>query len=689
MMDPNLQKQSTQHTEPDQDLSKPQQSPILRGIRKTLPAAGFLAMTIGILIERWPYFSEVRALGHRIPYSDQLLVAFGLLTVIVAALLAWLPALSRRASAIRSRLGRLRWIAVLLAAFAPAWLFAFSDYSLRFTGFWTRLLIYAAAATLAIFFASKNTEKLFEWGPALAGLLVFGGVFMLVNACRDVVDYPFRLSWSEGNRYYDYSVLFGSRLYNYPPGKELTAFIDYGRQFLWGLPFLFTDISIGFMRLWNEFLFTVPYFFLGFFLLRRRDTAPGIPLLFGLWTMLLLNNGPIYTPLILACILVVVTRRSPLWLAIPLVFAASFLAHYSRFTWMFAPGMWAVLLAFLDHRSNAKTRWLRSILLGVSGILGGYVLSDSVYILLRGVSTAPAGVELSAVSDVVGSQTLLWDRLFPTGTFALGVLPALILLSTPALILIIHALASRKWKLDIWQTLYLSAALIAFLVVGIIVSVKIGGGSNLHNLDMFLITLVLAAGLMLETIGKDGLLKPAQLPRWQQMILLVAVVYPATLNMFSTQKLALPDETLVQDGLQTTRTMVNEYQAKGEVLFMDQRQLLTFGYVDKTPLISEYEKKLVMENAITNNQAYFEPFYQDLINQRFSLIVSEPLYTGMQMDKEQFGSENNAWVKWVSVPMLCYYTPAETFNELGLQLLVPRQTIPRQVSDLVACPVGE
>jgi hypothetical protein len=42
-------------------------------------------------------------------------------------------------------------------------------------------------------------------------------------------------------------------------------------------------------------------------------------------------------------------------------------------------------------------------------------------------------------------------------------------------------------------------------------------------------------------------------------------------------------------------------------------------------------------------------------------------------DSYQFGEENNAWVKWVSNPILCYYEPKMTLKEVGVQLLVPKK----------------
>ncbi len=107
---------------------------------------------------------------------------------------------------------------------------------------------------------------------------------------------------------------------------------------------------------------------------------------------------------------------------------------------------------------------------------------------------------------------------------------------------------------------------------------------------------------------------------------------------------------------------------------MDQRQLLTFGYVKDLPLVADYEKKLVMDQALSGNQIYFDAFYADLQKHRFSMIVSEPLRKSMADEEiRNFAEENNSWVYWVSRPLLKYYKPKVTYDEVGVQLLVPRE----------------
>ncbi len=80
-----------------------------------------------------------------------------------------------------------------------------------------------------------------------------------------------------------------------------------------------------------------------------------------------------------------------------------------------------------------------------------------------------------------------------------------------------------------------------------------------------------------------------------------------------------------------------------------------------------------MDEALSGNRAYFAPFYDDLSNRRFALIVSSPLRTPIKDSEYGFGEENNAWVQWVARPVLCYYEELNTLNEVKVELLVPRE----------------
>jgi hypothetical protein len=70
---------------------------------------------------------------------------------------------------------------------------------------------------------------------------------------------------------------------------------------------------------------------------------------------------------------------------------------------------------------------------------------------------------------------------------------------------------------------------------------------------------------------------------------------------------------------------------------------------------------------------YFDAFYKDLAAHRFSLIVSDPMRTPIRGSDYGFGEENDAWVKWVTKPVLCYYEERDTLTNVHVELLAPRK----------------
>jgi len=200
---------------------------------------------------------------------------------------------------------------------------------------------------------------------------------------------------------------------------------------------------------------------------------------------------------------------------------------------------------------------------------------------------------------------------------------------------------------------------------------------------MFLITVAFLVMLYLAQAGKaeetEG--QPAQptagfdiaaWPIFAKGAVLAASLLLAWPYFSGVRRLELPPQGDVQRLLDNLRQQVENYKSQGEILFLDQRQLLTFGEIKGVPLVPDYEKKYLMDQAMAGNVAYFRSFYNDLSNKRFALIVSEPLFKSYDDSYDPFGEENNAWVKWVSEAVLCYYAPEKTYKEVRVQLLVPR-----------------
>jgi len=151
----------------------------------------------------------------------------------------------------------------------------------------------------------------------------------------------------------------------------------------------------------------------------------------------------------------------------------------------------------------------------------------------------------------------------------------------------------------------------------------------------------------------------------------ILLVFPVFFSLRSGTPLILPNDYRVDEVLQIIQNEADEKQLNGgEVLFMDQRQLITFDYIKNVVLVDDYDKKVLINRTFANDPERFAIFYEDLSNQRFSLILSNILKDDLQYDNP-FSEENNYWVEAVVLPILEYYRPSFTFEDLDIQLLVP------------------
>lgn len=592
---------------------------------------------------------------------------------------------------LRERSRFFRWIAAILLLILPLYFFEFNVWSVVFSGIYIRFLILTLCLLAFAVLFTRSDDSVLTWKPLLASALIYSFVFTVAAQFTDVVMYPFSNGWSEGNRLWDYSIIFGRARYIYPADQPLVPYLDIGRQLTGGFGFLWPNLNIAGARFWVDFVGVFPYIILGwltFSSLERSETkSKGIATVaLVAWTFLFLRQGPIHPPLVFSALLLAFAWRRPLKIALPVIILAAYFAAISRFTWTFAIPIWAVMLEFALPREVNKQTWTRSIAMGIAGLFGGALLPKIIGLILG----QPQGISVSTVTSAT-SQPLLWYRLLPNATYDKGVIFGMLIATLPLIILLAYLLISRRWVLQPLQKLGLGLPLLAFLVVGLIVSAKAGGGGDLHNMDMFLIGLMFTGAVAWFNGGSQWVQNEAP-PFLICVVMIFMIVYPMTdfiqwlrpvyyrgdtawlvtlTGAANSRSLGfMPSDNLVNEGLGIIRNEMNS--AKGEVLFMDQRQLLTFGYIKDVPLVADYDKKLVMDKAISQDVKYFAPFYADLARHRFALIISDPLRVPTQTSGNEFGEENNVWVKWVSAPILCYYEPIETYPELRLMLLVPR-----------------
>lgn len=490
--------------------------------------------------------------------------------------------------------------------------------------------------------------------------LIFFAMYAIFARLARTTDYPFMLSWSEGNRFYDYSLIFARDLYQ-NTGPMDTPYFSPGRYGLWGILFLIKGLPIEVHRAWDAVLWALAPFLFSLAAtqqIRRRWLRWSVTL----WGGLFLMQGPTYPMILLAGTLVLALQNtSPLKKALP-VALGSLYAAVSRWTWMFCGGYWAALVELFTRypkrRGNPIRRLTSTIIMTGIGLVTG---AAAYFIFFKN----------SATVDLPFNQPLLLYRLWPNSTYPPGILMGTFIAAGPAVLLLVWLALTKRWKMDWLQALAVFGGLAATLTAGAVISTKIGGGSNLHNMDMFMCSLVVLVALAVKDLNLSE--QPVNFRPFAQVLVAAAVVAPCMYTVANSSRLGLPPQAEIDyavDVLQKEVAAINNMD--GDILFLDQRQLVTFGVVPETPFHPEYEKKVLMDMAMAGNAQYFQNMYADLREQKYDLIISEILNPRYVAQSGNFSEENNAWSKWVARPILCYYTPKVDLDKVGIQVLIPR-----------------
>jgi hypothetical protein len=498
----------------------------------------------------------------------------------------------------------------------------------------------------------------------VSAVLAQGAVFQIYSQFAYLTDYPFSIGYSEASRHYYASLFFAKPLYGI---KTALPFLHPSRYMLLSLPFLADGLPLWLHRAWQAILW-IGLTAASSMLLARRLGMKGWELfIFSTWAFLYFFQGAVYYHLQVCVILILtgVSTRRPAR-SLLFVIAASIWAGVSRVNWFPVPAMLAIAFYLLETPIDKKgwRYWVTPFVWGICG-LAAAVVSQFVYINISGNADA-SSFGSSFTSD------LLWNRLLPNATYPLGVLTGIALVSAPLLLALFQMARGNFSRLHPLRWAALAAMLLALFLGGLIVSVKIGGGGDLHNMDAFLVLLLLVAASFFsgQAAGEEG-----SNPVWGPISSpVVAAVLLVPLG-FAIPKIGfLPrfDHSAARQDVQIIQEAASQAVAGGgEVLFMTERQLLTFKIINGVPLVPEYEQIELMEMAMSGNRDYLEQFYSDLESGRFAIIIAEKQSLVEQGREDAFGEENNAWVRYVGAPLSCAYEPVESLASANLQIFVP------------------
>lgn len=533
------------------------------------------------------------------------------------------------------------------------------------------LYIRAAAAFLPVLMSAallQIAHPTLKFAPAVAfSALTFGTLYLFGLFFTDISTHPFTLGWSEASRYYYASLFFSQKLYGMYVNPTV---LHPSRYLLQSIPFAF-HAPLWVHRLWQAILWVSLPFGTVYLLVRRLKLKLPTTTETNLWRwsltfwgVLFLFQGPVYYHLFGCLILMVwgfdVRKPVRTW---GVLLISSAWAGISRVNWMPMPAFTAAALYLLEQPVGAK-HWLRYTFpvlgYGVVGMITA-LLAQFGYAIWSGNALEQFGSSFS--SD------LFWYRLLPNPTYPEGILPAIITVSLP--LWVYWAAYTRRVLLHPIRWLGLGAILGILFAGGLVVSVKIGGGNNLHNLDGYLSMAALlgmyALAGRLTPEGNSPHPQPPRVPPGMLTALGVAIPVVYALLGGGTIEHLSPEKTA------KALRMIREYaeNAAGPVLFLGERQLVTFGEVS-VPLIADYERVFLMEMAMSRNTEYLSRFRERLAAHEFAVIVSEPLRVQIKGAAEPFGEENDAWSLAVSQPVLCFYEPVETVRDVQVQILLPR-----------------
>lgn len=531
------------------------------------------------------------------------------------------------------------------------------------------VLLAAVIGFLSLFCDSFGKPQFVMIGAVLFGALLYR-VFAFVP---EISNSPFSLGWSEGSRIFNASLFFSEKLY----GKQTPLPVLHpSRYILQSIPFLFNIRSIFVHRLWQVLLWLGMTGWASYLIAKRVSLKLKLPtIVLTAFAFLFFFQGAVYYHLSVCVILVLIgyKKEKPLRTLL-FVVLASLWAGISRINWIPVPALMAVALYLIETPINPR-KWLdylkMPVIWVVAGFLSGFA-SKQLYQALSG--------ENPAYFDSAFSSDLLWNRLLPNNTFLLGILPAIALVCIPlVLALIFYLMKNKTAKLHWLRWLGLFGILAVFLGGGILVSIKIGGGGDLHNMDAFLVFfLLISLEILSGSLASDETeqaFTPLKLSESPAILLMLICFVPAMFAFMrsgSWNFKADPEKAINLEQIQEAMDILED--EPGDILFITERQLLTIGEIEGVEMDPDYEKVFLMEMAMANNTVYLDRFYELLDEHHWKAIVMEQVKTNIQREWSGFPDENNAYVRNAILPILMDYQVILTWDNGEINLLLPNHS---------------
>jgi hypothetical protein len=208
---------------------------------------------------------------------------------------------------------------------------------------------------------------------------------------------------------------------------------------------------------------------------------------------------------------------------------------------------------------------------------------------------------------------------------------------------------------------------------GILVSIKVGGGSDLHNMDAFFIlflTFALSIGFNKFTMEDKTEHKPYKI---NILFLFAVIILPVISSIRLGSVMHFPSAGVTQRELWVICELLDSVKNDNrEVLFISEKQLVTYHFCGEVRFSKDYEKIPLMEWAMSNNNLELHKFYEALQKRNFSMIIMDSVYMQRQKKGDVFWIENNLWTDKVLHYVLENYQWVIGFERGKINILIPK-----------------
>ncbi|MGA2490073.1 MAG: hypothetical protein ABSF99_07780, partial [Anaerolineales bacterium] len=335
--------------------------------------------------------------------------------------------------------------------------------------------------------------------------IIVGLVSRFYSFALSVTNYPLSTGWSESGRIFEATSVYSRAVF----GKTLPwPWLDPGRAILEGLVFLIPIRQIWMYRLWLVVLNLSTTIFTAILIIKKawkkspqnQNKTKILSFVFLVsWGILYILQFPIQPHLLLGVIVVLwlFDLDKPIYSLIVIVIASAW-EGICRVNWFLMPAVLAVSMYFLLVPMPSK-KILHYFLWPVIWFISGTLASLLTYGFFIKISNYVIPFFNSNMH-----YAFFRARLWPNKDFRLGLIPGIVLLSAPLMVLI-SALYARIIRKVHWIRLFALLCILGIFFVGsTIVSIRAGGGFDLHNYDTFgLIWLLIGCYFGFGTVGLD------------------------------------------------------------------------------------------------------------------------------------------------------------------------------------------